>query len=116
MNVSTLEIRSNLQQLYSDILTPQVLMALAVLAPLDQERKAVMTARTERRGARARDKHRIAFLDPQSFVPRTRIRVSDARRGAFVGSEIPADLSRQWIQGTGPAAKPNTPVERSIRN
>jgi len=110
------EIRGNLQQLYSDILTPDVLAALAVLAPLDEERKAVMNARTERRAARARDRQRIAFLDPQSFVPRTRIRVSDARRGAFVGSEIPADLSRQWIQGTGPAAKPNTPVERSIRN
>ena len=34
----------------------------------------------------------------------------------FVGSEIPADLQRQWIQGTGPAARPNAPVERSIRN
>src|SRR5262249_41816961 len=26
------------------------------------------------------------------------------------------DLQRQWIQGTGPAAKPNSPVEQSIRN
>ena len=29
---------------------------------------------------------------------------------------FPPDLRRQWIQGTGPAAKPNTPVRRSIRN
>ncbi|WP_246859567.1 hypothetical protein [Spirosoma sp. KCTC 42546] len=26
------------------------------------------------------------------------------------------DLQRQWIQGTGPAAKPNAPLESSIRN
>src|SRR5205807_9419548 len=34
----------------------------------------------------------------------------------FVGAEIPNDLRRQWIQGTGPAAKPNAAVEHSIRN
>src|SRR5207244_6920434 len=34
----------------------------------------------------------------------------------FIGSEIPADLQRQWIQGTGPAAKPNSPLDKSIRN
>src|SRR5262249_42961343 len=28
----------------------------------------------------------------------------------------PQDLQRQWIQGTGPAAKPDSPVEQSIRN
>ena len=42
--------------------------------------------------------------------------MQDARDGAFVGSEIPHDLQRQWIQGTGPAAKPDAPVEKSIRN
>ena len=36
--------------------------------------------------------------------------------GAFVGSDIPPDLRRQWIQGTGPAAKPEAPVDISIRN
>src|SRR5207253_1621175 len=49
-------------------------------------------------------------------IPRTKINVQDARAGVFVGSEIPPDLQRQWIQGTGPAAKPNAPVETSIRN
>jgi len=29
---------------------------------------------------------------------------------------IPHDLQRQWIQGTGPAAKPNASLESSIRN
>jgi malate synthase len=42
--------------------------------------------------------------------------VQAARDGAFVGSEIPADLQRQWIQGTGPAVRPDAPVTRSIRN
>ena len=50
------------------------------------------------------------------MIPRTSITVRDARAGAFTGSEIPRDLQRQWIQGTGPAAKPNAPIEKSIRN
>ena len=29
---------------------------------------------------------------------------------------IPRDLQRQWIQGTGPAARPNAPIEQSLRN
>jgi len=49
-------------------------------------------------------------------IGRTSIRVQDARDGRFSGSDIPTDLQRQWIQGTGPAAKPNSPVEQSIRN
>src|SRR5690606_27337569 len=51
-----------------------------------------------------------------SLIPRTTIRVQDARDGRFVGSDIPADLERQWIQGTGPGAKPGVPVDKSIRN
>jgi malate synthase len=42
--------------------------------------------------------------------------VQDARDGTFAGSEIPADLQRQWIQGTGPGAKPGAPIDKSIRN
>ena len=61
-------------------------------------------------------KERIGFLDPESLIPRTRITVRDAREGNFEGGEIPPDLRRQWIQGTGPAAKPNEPLEKSIRN
>src|SRR4029077_16345524 len=49
-------------------------------------------------------------------IGRTKIKVQDARDGNFVGSEIPDDLQRQWIQGTGPAAKPNAPAEKRIRN
>ena len=42
--------------------------------------------------------------------------MKDARDGKFEGAVIPADLQRQWIQGTGPAAKPSAPLESSIRN
>src|SRR5207244_3307033 len=63
-----------------------------------------------------RNNERIGFLDPQATIARTDIKVQDARAGNFIGAEIPRGLRRQWIQGTGPAAKPNAPVENSIRN
>jgi malate synthase len=75
-----------------------------------------MAARIARRLARARDQQRIGFLDPQSMIPRTGIRVQDARDGDFEGGEIPADLRRQWIQGTGPATRPRANVETGLRN
>jgi malate synthase len=111
-----LEIRRHTRTNYADIFTTRALDALHALAPLDDDRKAVMAGRIARRDARARSSRRIAFLDPSSEIPRTRIRVEDARRGAFVGSDIPADLQRQWIQGTGPGAKPGVSIDKSIRN
>src|SRR5215813_3379 len=111
-----LEIRGNLQSQYRDVFTSEAIEALNELAHLDRDRKQLMSARIERRAARARDKQRITFLDPKSAIGRTDIKVQDARDGRFIGSEIPRDLQRQWIQGTGPAAKPNAPVETSIRN
>ena len=114
--MSSIQIREGLQSDYSDVYTPAALAALEALAPFNQEQKAVMAERMERRAARARYRERIAFLDEDDCIPRTPIRVGEARRGEFIGSEIPADLRRQWIQGTGPACKPRSPVERSIRN
>ena len=111
-----LEIRSSARANYPDIFTTQALDALHALAPLDDDRKAVMAGRIARRLARARTGQRIAFLDPSSEIPRTRIRVQDARDGKFVGSDIPTDLQRQWIQGTGPAARPGVATDKSIRN
>src|SRR5436190_8055638 len=116
MAARKLEIRGNLESVYADIFTPEAVAALEALAILDADRKALMVARIERRAARARNQQRIAFLDPQSTIARTTIKVQDARAGAFLGAEIPRDRQRQWIQGTGPAAKPNAPVENSIRN
>jgi malate synthase len=101
---------------YDDVLTRDVLGALHALAPLDDQRLAVMQARLDRRTARGREQKRIGFLNPASTIEGTSITVQDARDGRFAGSDIPHDLRRQWIQGTGPAAKPNSTVAKSIRN
>jgi malate synthase len=111
-----IEIRNGLQNAYSDLYTPEVLNALSSLARFNEDRLAVMEKRIKRRADRFRDKKRITFLDSNAFIPRTNIKVQDARDGKFVGAEIPADLQRQWIQGTGPGARPNAPVEKSLRN
>src|SRR5437763_7994530 len=116
MATRKLEIRGNLENAYADVFTPEAVAALEAVAGLDADRKAVMAARIERRAARARNRQRIAFLDPQATIARTKLKVQDARAGAFLSAEIPKDLQRQWIQGTGPAAKPHAPLENSIRN
>src|SRR4051794_20113223 len=113
---AALELRANLENAYSDVLTTEVLAALEALAPLNGDRHTVMAARIARRAARARNHERIAFLAPDAIIPRTRITVQDARDGHFTGSTIPENLRRQWIQGTGPAARPRAQIERSIRN
>jgi malate synthase len=111
-----LQIRSHLEAAYTDVFTREALEALRVLAPLDADRQQVMAARIARRQRRFADGERIGFLDPESLIPRTRIRVQDARDGKFTGSAIPDDLQRQWIQGTGPAARPHASTEQSLRN
>ena len=108
--------RGSLTSDYSDIYTPAAIDALHALAPLDADRKELMAIRIQRRAERARTGTRIEFLDPDPIIPRTSMSVRDARAASFEGSGIPPDLQRQWIQGTGPAAKPNTPVAKSIRN
>src|SRR5215471_2869795 len=111
-----LQVRGNLTTTYGDVLTSKVLTVLNELAPFDVVRRAIMQARLDRRNRRQQRHERIGFLNPNDVIARTSIRVRDARDGKFVGNEIPPDLQRQWIQGTGPAAKPNSPVEQSIRN
>ena len=112
----TLEIRDRVLEQYADVFTPEVVEALRALAPLDGERKTVMASRNQRRRDRAEHRLRISFLDPNSTIPRTTLTVADARAGNFIGSDIPADLERQWIQGTGPATRPQANLERSLRN
>mgnify|MGYP000049967899 CR=1 FL=1 len=109
-------IRDNLQETYSDIYTAPVLAALGSMAPYNRAIKEVMDARIKRRGSRQKRHERIEFLSTGTLIPRTNILVQDARGGNFEGSPIPKDLQRQWIQGTGPAAKPNANLENSIRN
>jgi malate synthase len=111
-----LQVRGNLTRTYDDIFRSDVIGVLNDLAPFDVERRAIMQARLDRRNRRHHHRERIRFLDATATIARTPIRVQDARDGKFAGSEIPPDLQRQWIQGTGPAARPNSPVDQSIRN
>jgi malate synthase len=113
---STLELRSGLRERYPDVLTEPALAALAALLPLDRDRQALMRARIERRRERQRERRRIGFLDPDAVIGRTRLRVGEAREGRFAGGEIPPDLQRQWIQGTGPATKPRSSTRSGLRN
>ncbi len=110
------KIKDNLSETYSDVYTPEVLSALSALAHFNKDIKAAMDARIKRRAERQQHQKRITFLDPENYIPRTKIKVQDAREGKFEGAVIPADLQRQWIQGTGPAAKPIANLESSIRN
>lgn len=116
MSSNSLQIRNNLKETYRDVYTDEVLSALSALSHFNTTVKEVMDARIKRRAARQKDLERIKFLDPRDNIPRTNIKVQDAREGKFEGAVIPRDLRRQWIQGTGPAAKPNASLENSIRN
>ncbi len=109
-------IRATVKDLYSDIYTPEALQALSVMSQFNKEIKSLMHDRIQIRSSRQQHQQRIEFLDPWSKISGTDIIVQDARDGKFEGSSIPPDLQRQWIQGTGPAAKPNAPIESSIRN
>ena len=111
-----LQIRENYTKEYSDIYTAEALAALGFMAQFNDEQKRLMSERTQRRAVRIKERRPITFLDPQSEIKGTGIRVQDARDGKFVGAIIPQDLQRQWIQGTGPAAKPNSPVKANLRN
>ncbi|MGD9646536.1 MAG: hypothetical protein AB7U73_12545 [Pirellulales bacterium] len=111
-----IQLRQGVREAYADVFTPAALAAIAALAPLNADRRDLMAARIRRRQQRAQNRERIGFLDPQSRIGRTDITVQDARDGKFTGSEIPGDLQRQWIQGTGPGARPNSPTEQSLRN
>ena len=111
-----LQFREDLLRSYDDVYTPEAIAALEALAPHNRDVKAVMAERIERRARRFRNRETITFLDPADTIAGTDISVQDAREGKFVGAEIPEDLKRQWIQGTGPGAKPNAAIESSIRN
>lgn len=111
-----LHIHSDYLIAYQDIYTDEVLTALNALSDLNEEQKRLMALREERRAKRINDKTKPTFLDENSEIGNSGISVKEAREGKFVGGTIPKDLERQWIQGTGPAAKPNASLESSIRN
>ncbi len=114
--MNNVHIRKNLKNEYEDVFTPEALSALSAMANFNEDIKEVMTSRLKRRAKRQQQKRKITFNDPDVNIARTNIRVQDARDGNFEGSAIPADLQQQWIQGTGPAAKPKVSIESSIRN
>jgi len=116
MKNDSIIIRDNLKEQYRDIYTDEVLLALNTLAHFNKSVKHLMNERIKRRNDRHKNSKRIEFYDPESLIPGSSIKVKDAREGRFEGSVIPHDLQRQWIQGTGPAAKPNASLESSIRN
>jgi len=109
-------IRDDLVNSYRDIYTPEALSALTALARFNTDQKRLMKMRIDRRQARIENRQRISFLDPQAQIPGTDLTVQDARQGNFIGAVIPEDLQRQWIQGTGPAARPDATTATSIRN
>ena len=116
MKTPALEIARAVEREYADLFTPEAKTTLAALARFEPARRVLMQERMTRRAERAAKKERIAFLDPNSVIPRTTINVRDARDGKFAGPEIPHDLKRQWIQGTGPAARPDAPSGAGLRN
>ena len=111
-----LEYRGDALDRYPDVYTAAARAALEALAPLDEERQRLMRSRLERRLTRYREKQRIGFLDPDATIPGTDLLVRDARAGNFTGSDIPPDLERQWIQGTGPATRPRSSTAAGLRN
>src|SRR5947209_475357 len=114
--IGLLRLRAGVLDDYRDVLTPAALDAISALVPLDARRRVLMQARIERRSRRRRDHERIAFLPDDATIGGTTITVRDARAGQFDGSAILDDLQRQWIQGTGPAARPRARTAESIRN
>ncbi len=105
-STSRLEWRDPVRREYPDVWTAEAVAACEALAPLNRERLRRMAERIDRRRKRAQEHRRIDFLDPDSEIPGSGIRVQDARDGKFTGPAIPPDLARQWIQGTGPATRP----------
>ena len=111
-----ISIRPSALNAYPDIYTAEAVAALEALAPLDARRDELMKARIARRADRAAKGQRIDFLPEDATIEGTEITVADARAGNFEGAVIPEDLKRQWIQGTGPATKPDSTVASGLRN
>ncbi len=114
--MAAFKIRDDLAERYTDIYTPEVCNALEALSSLNGVIREVMTKRNRRRKDRYEKKKPIDFLAPEYVIPLVNISVQDARDGKFDGGEIPSDLQRQWIQGTGPAARPGADTKTNLRN
>jgi malate synthase len=116
MSEAGLQYRRGILEQYPDVLTPAVQRALAALAHFNPQRRQLMHERIARRAARARERRACEFLEPSARIPHSDLTVAQARAGQFEGSAIPHDLERQWIQGTGPAARPRAALEENLRS
>ncbi|KAB2969197.1 MAG: malate synthase [Thermoanaerobaculia bacterium] len=111
-----LEYRDDVLSAYPDVFTAEARAALEALAPFNGERRRLLEERAARRRERAARRLPIDFPDPDAVIPGTSLSVRGARAGEFDGGEIPPDLERQWIQGTGPGTKPRAGLEAGLRN
>ncbi|MFN0064120.1 MAG: hypothetical protein ACKVPX_16555 [Myxococcaceae bacterium] len=111
-----LTFRPGVVDTYPDVFTPAALGALQALAPFNAERRRLMTERIARRRVRHSEGMGPSFLDAAQSIPGTSLTVAQARSGQFEGAPVPPDLERQWIQGTGPAARPRASLSQSLRN
>ena len=107
----SIEIQHGVQQSYADVYTPEALAAIEAMSSLDDDRRRLMADRIRRRLDRALAQP-IGFLDPQALIGRTNIRFRTRATAISSAARFPATSQRQWIQGTGPAAKPNAPVDK----
>ena len=76
---NNITINGNYQQTYSDVYTPEVMEALSALSHFNKDIKEAMALRIKRREERQQQNKRITFPDPETFIPRTSIKVKDAR-------------------------------------
>jgi len=74
-------IRPNLQQSYADVYTPEALEILSFLSFFNTRIHEKMALRLQKRDQRNKEHLKISFLNPESFIEGTAIKVSDARKG-----------------------------------
>jgi malate synthase len=109
-------VRENLANEYNDVYTPEAMSAIVHLNPFNEKIRELMELRMNKRALRQKNKTGISFLDGDTTIAGHQYKGKRCPKGIFRGAVIPVDLQRQWIQGTGPATKPNAPVESGLRN
>ncbi|MET0619944.1 MAG: hypothetical protein ABW056_06680, partial [Thermoanaerobaculia bacterium] len=62
----TFQFRHGLLAAYPDVYTAAARTALAALAPLNRDRRRIMTERSTRRSQRALQGRRLGFLEPDA--------------------------------------------------
>ena len=99
-----LHIRDNIEQSYGDVYTPEAIAALEFMSRFNGEQKAIMEKRTQRRKRRYEAGERITFLDPGSLIPRTSIKVKDARDRKIRGDRDSPRPKKTVDTGNGPGS------------